>query len=426
MGSLLFEKLKYQKLNFRSPLNYIQMKNLTSILTMCIAISAFAQNSFPTSNAIWNVRVQWWNIHGEYDFWENIVKNKIFKMEGDTLIEGVLYSQLLYDGLFFGEIKQENEKVWLYDCLLYDFGASIGDTVWHNMSLSNAQIDPIPFYDDMSYSIINDIRIINGIKHLYTNSFSSNGFGNGIWIEGMGSYFGGPFGHLPIWHCLCENTYSYDLGCFMHNDTIKYLSNVCNSCFDCPFYFPINVYGIYIIVNDNGWPYPTDYYFPYSEKPIQISLNVSTIVPDWLLLGPITYHWSTNSQTYVIEDSTILNPIFSFLGDVSVYLKVTDKLGYSAYDTVNLIMQPQYVREVEVSKQIFIFPNPTKDILNIELQENIEIKSISIYSIDGKLVEKNRYSFKLNRLDVNCLEVSSYVLCIETNRGNFNQIIIKN
>jgi hypothetical protein len=86
------------------------------------------------------------------------------------------------------------------------------------------------------------------------------------------------------------------------------------------------------------------------------------------------------------------------------------------------------VEENNYSYSINIFPNPTKDVLNIELPENVEMKSINIYSIDGKLIEKNMYKFDSGKgeLNVRNLKAGSYILNVETDKTNFSQIIIKN
>ena len=74
---------------------------------------------------------------------------------------------------------------------------------------------------------------------------------------------------------------------------------------------------------------------------------------------------------------------------------------------------------------IHIFPNPTNGVFNISIPENINIKSISIYSIDGKLIDKNNYSFVRKHLDISGLEAGSYIINIETENNSFNKIIIK-
>lgn len=75
---------------------------------------------------------------------------------------------------------------------------------------------------------------------------------------------------------------------------------------------------------------------------------------------------------------------------------------------------------------INIYPNPAKDILTIEMTENIVLKSISIHTIDGKLIVKNKYSFEDNQINIEKLQTGTYIITIETNKSNLNKLIIKN
>ncbi|MDL2262868.1 T9SS type A sorting domain-containing protein [Bacteroidales bacterium OttesenSCG-928-I21] len=75
---------------------------------------------------------------------------------------------------------------------------------------------------------------------------------------------------------------------------------------------------------------------------------------------------------------------------------------------------------------ICIFPNPANDILNIETPENIEIISINICTMDGKIIENNTVSFNAGQLNISKLQTGSYILNVNTDKGNFNKLIIKN
>ena len=359
-----------------------------------------AQECFPTNNAIWVERIEWINFYNSYPIPEpGRVKKVHYALIGDTTINDTIFSKLydinyntsfivenIQNYNFLGWIKQKDQKVWFNDGLLYDFGVSVGDTVGIGILLENSRSNYFPYsHLGNKCCVIKNIVYENGVKKIYT--------GNDVWIEGMGSIYG-IFGN-QIEKCLCYDWYEFSLGCFKHNDTIKYISNICNDCYDCPFYYLISQVGVRIHVNDN-WEY-TDYYFSYSETPIQTSLKASHI-PNWLLLNPITYHWSTNSQNYTIEDSTISNPTFSFLGDVSVYVKVTDKLGSVTYDTVNLIMVTENIGEFGISEQISIFPNPTKDKLYI--QSSAKIENIQIYDVYGRMLKDIQNSQSVNISDL--------------------------
>jgi hypothetical protein len=292
------------------------MKKLIFILTMCIAISAFAQNSFPTSNAMWNEKG-----YG-YD-------QRLLGLLGDTIIDGVHYSTLyeFSDTILLKEnvirsicpLIFEGEKVWIgTQILLYDFSAEVGDTIWHNGCIP-AHTDS--FYDGEDYySVIKSISTYNG-KRIYDVHFFSDNFCqiNTSWIEGIGSSHG-LFKSIPVF-ALFDSPDNYNLNCFKHNDTVRYQNNYdCNKCF-C-------------------------------------------------------------KQTSIENDEL----------------------------STNLIN---------------IFPNPTKDVLNIEVQGNVEIQSISIYAINGKLVEKNTYKVNIKQINLSALKEGNYIISIDTDKGVFNKSIIK-
>jgi hypothetical protein len=320
-----------------------------------------------------------------------------------------------------GWIKQINQKVWFNNGLLYDFGVSVGDTVYTGIVLNNSSKDYLPDYEFGSRCcIIENIVYENGIKKIFTN--------NDVWIEGMGS-FAGIFGN-NIMKCLCEDWYEFSLGCFKHNGIIKYINNVCNSCFNCPFYFPICDWTFICVENNEQWcvkSSPRNIYFDYSDTPIQITLYaLLSEVPSYFFLYPITYHWTTNSETYIIEDSTASHPIFSFSGDVSVFLKLTDRIGAVAFASANLIMTPQYVEEDEFLKQILIFPNPADDILIIHSSNNELINSIEIMDITGKVIDKHILNAEKYELSISDLKPAFYLVKIITNNNSiYTKKIIK-
>jgi hypothetical protein len=313
------------------------MKKLIFILTLCVATSAFAQNSFPTSNAIWNYTVSAEDYYGNRG-----ERNVYYTIYGNTIVNDYTYNKLYttFDtimcgdnlGEFIGGFRQDGQKVYFRpnngeEFLLYDFGVSVGDTIsidynfryyfWRHNNYKAGYHD---FMDYMSKTfIISNIEIENEIKKIYLHA--TDGYDD-VWYEGIGS----PYGFFNAGEIKINDGYSFEfsLNCLKHNNTVKYLNNLeCNKCF-CKNY---------------------------------IDIKEETI------------------------DTEAMN----------------------------------------------IFPNPTKNILNIETSENIEIKSINIYNIDGKFIEKNRYNyFGKVEFNVRNLKAGSYILNIETSKGNFNQIIIKN
>jgi len=231
------------------------MKKLLFILAMCIGTSVFAQNSFPTENAIWNQEV----VIGDVEH------NKLFGLKGNITINDTLYGKLyaLSDTTLdcineqtpgYGLIRNEGQKVffkpsyWKHsDILLYDFGAKVGDTVWHNAAIAWEIGDDyfygFIFYPADHYSVIYDIRIENNIKKYYTYTYRASSIypahlAYHEWYEGIGSHrglFSPLINHIriPLFVPFPEYLNLY-LRCFKHNDTVKYLVSAgCNKCF-CP------------------------------------------------------------------------------------------------------------------------------------------------------------------------------------------------
>ena len=71
-------------------------------------------------------------------------------------------------------------------------------------------------------------------------------------------------------------------------------------------------------------------------------------------------------------------------------------------------------------KNFRIFPNPSKDLININLpQEYSENYNYSVFSIKGELIEHN--ILKSNTLNIEHLEQGTYVLCIE--HGSYKKCV---
>jgi hypothetical protein len=209
------------------------MKTIIFILLLLITAKVFSQISFPDSNAIWNVN--YINSVG------TPTDEMLYGLKGDTLINDTIYNKLytlsdttlsvenLQD--YIGCFRLEGQKVWFkpaywsyQDILLYDFSASVGDTVWHN---GGAYYGQPTFEIGYIYSIIQEIEG-NGLRTYKVQRGGENGGLTCEWYEGIGSNFG-LFGSI-IQFPLVGDT--YNLACFKHNDTVKYQSNLmCNKCF---------------------------------------------------------------------------------------------------------------------------------------------------------------------------------------------------
>ena len=79
--------------------------------------------------------------------------------------------------------------------------------------------------------------------------------------------------------------------------------------------------------------------------------------------------------------------------------------------------------ENEIEEQIQVFPNPTNGLLNIEVNNNFQINSISLYNLIGtKILVINNPK---NELDLSNLNSGIYLLEIRTDKGKVVERIVK-
>ena len=184
------------------------MKKYFFILMIFITSKVFCQSNFPDSNAIWNVKYV--NSVG------TSTDGLLYGLKGDTLINDTLYNKLytLSDTtfsdenlqLYIGGFRQESQKVWFKpaywtssDILLYDFSASVGDTVWHKayLILFNNSEYTHEFRSSENFDVIQDITIENGIKKYILSALKPV---PDEWYLGIGSILGifGPIMDYPL------------------------------------------------------------------------------------------------------------------------------------------------------------------------------------------------------------------------------------
>jgi hypothetical protein len=72
--------------------------------------------------------------------------------------------------------------------------------------------------------------------------------------------------------------------------------------------------------------------------------------------------------------------------------------------------------------QVSLFPNPATDIVNIQLPNTVEMKSIAVYDVLGKVVVNSATN---NQINVSQLNGGVYMVTIETNQGTVTKKIIK-
>ncbi|MFD2824044.1 T9SS type A sorting domain-containing protein [Lacinutrix iliipiscaria] len=90
---------------------------------------------------------------------------------------------------------------------------------------------------------------------------------------------------------------------------------------------------------------------------------------------------------------------------------------------MNVIGDILSVEDYSLSNSISIYPNPTSDIVNIDVSNAISVRSLELYNIIGKQVLKNNGA---STLDLSQLNSGVYMLKVVTDSGSLTKKIIRN
>ena len=86
---------------------------------------------------------------------------------------------------------------------------------------------------------------------------------------------------------------------------------------------------------------------------------------------------------------------------------------------------PSSIDEVSKKYMTKIYPNPTKDMISIEV-ENQDNATIEIYNISGKLIFSKELDSKVEKIDVSGLPEGIYVVkVLQNNTVNFGKLVIR-
>lgn len=112
--------------------------------------------------------------------------------------------------------------------------------------------------------------------------------------------------------------------------------------------------------------------------------------------------WKTGKTSYTASEAGTYYIGFNAYSDA--------KQMYLFIDNIKLTDKTLTVNDIKQNK-LSIYPNPISDKLN--LKNDIEITSVNIYSLDGKLVKEAKINTKEASLDVNNLSAGNYVAVIK-------------
>jgi len=104
-------------------------------------------------------------------------------------------------------------------------------------------------------------------------------------------------------------------------------------------------------------------------------------------------------------------------GDIRDQLR-DEKLLYNDFSIEKTVTLSSNDFETHLNN-VNVYPNPVSGFLNID--SNIEIKTISIFSLDGKKVFESKYS---NQINTNNIANGSYILNIESDNSSISKMVV--
>jgi hypothetical protein len=129
----------------------------------------------------------------------------------------------------------------------------------------------------------------------------------------------------------------------------------------------------------------------------------SSFPDDFLLIAESGEH-------YTIENNTITTET-DYIGTITVPVKVHDGFDYSNTFNINIgVGEEVTINEEKTSYKIY--PNPAKNEIFIEFSENLNISSIEVSDVTGKIIYKNM-NLKSNLYNLNTSQLNSGIYFIK-------------
>ena len=182
-------------------------------------------------------------------------------------------------------------------------------------------------------------------------------------------------------------------------------------------------------------------YVSYFDKNGSAGLLYPTILPKKTWLKFVFYVDFNNQKVYFRIPALAINEVqtttLDMNSDLISALNFTSTTGGAPYNqtvykydnisvsAVNTI--PTASVDTILSSKFNIYPNPVPNILTITNSENIIIKELTVYDVNGKIIKEQKSSFeKQITLNVENLSSGTYLLHIKTDQGIAIKKVVKN
>ncbi len=259
------------------------------------------------------------------------------------------------------------------------------------------------FYDTITISILS-ADLTNTI---YSQSFISSGTTNEVVSQYISQSGFNGFG-MPVVECIFNDTITLYEDFYIAYENKGHCNNMHNMCLT------------FMFLSEYKWQpgYGNNYCTPYAcnskYKPYVKLCNDSRA--NWCYVDDVT-NWATSYES-VAKYHLPTNSYCDTVVCAALGIMPIQTLRDTVSDTLN-----SGIVSVELLEECTeLFPNPAKDVLNIN--SAYAIKEVEIYDALNRLVKRRKVNNKNIQIDISNLSAGSYVVKINTAKGSVKKKLI--
>jgi hypothetical protein len=141
--------------------------------------------------------------------------------------------------------------------------------------------------------------------------------------------------------------------------------------------------------------------------------------------GFTNYLWSNGS----ITQTTIVDTVGVGTGIATIWCKVTDAMGCIGIDTMLVDFNPLNINELQRISLLIIYPNPSGDIFNLELQGFMDEDVWAVvYNQQGQIIHRTNWKVEGNKvirqLSLGSLPAGIYILKLMTDKQTITERLL--
>ncbi|MCD8518668.1 MAG: T9SS type A sorting domain-containing protein, partial [Flavobacterium sp.] len=136
----------------------------------------------------------------------------------------------------------------------------------------------------------------------------------------------------------------------------------------------------------------------------------------------LDFNDATNDGYVLFKIKTLPSLVLgdTFTNNANIYFDYNFPITTNTYTTTVAALSTQ---DFDFGTYFTLYPNPAKDVLNIQAKQDLKINSIEIYNQLGQIVMASTNT--LNTIDVSNLASGTYFVKINTQKGSANVKFVK-